>query len=247
MHLDRPLVFFDLETTGLDAEADRIIEIACIKVFPDRRPQERLEALINPGRPIPPEVIEITGITNEMVQDAQPFAQIVPSLSELIRDADLGGYNAGSFDVPFLEATYRRSGVVMPGPADRAVIDPLEILKKMESRSLSWAYEFYLDKPFEGAHRALQDIEATMDVLRVQVGKYGLKGTVQDIQKEIRKPFLDARRRLKWQGNKVVINFGKYRGKALDYVRRVDPDYLSWMRENFGMEVATLLDEHAGG
>lgn len=245
MRLERPLVFFDLETTGLDFEQDRIIEIACIKVFPDRRPQERFETLINPLRPIPHQITEITNITDEMVREAPAFPDTIPAISALIRDADFCGYNAGSFDIPFLEAAYKRSGVVMPGPAERAVIDPLEILKKSEPRSLQWAHQFYLGKPLEGAHRAMQDIQATMDVLRAQISKYELQGSVKEIQDEIRKPYLDARRRLKMENGKVIITFGKYKGKPLDLVKKTDPDYLRWMRENFGQEMARLLDEHA--
>lgn len=241
MRLDRPLFFFDLETTGLDTERDRVIEIAGIKAFPDKS-QERFETFVNPERPIPPEVVELTGITDAMIAEAPTFREIVPALQKLLKDADLAGYNIANFDVPMLEAEFKRCSMPTPGPADRAIVDPLEILKKHEIRTLSWAHKFYLGEEPEEGHRSMQDTETTMKILRAQIQKYELTGTAAEIQQEIRYPYLDGGRRLKMEGEKVLINFGKYRGKALSYIRQVDPDYISWMRENLGMEVAKLLD-----
>ena len=241
MRLERPLVFFDLETTGLDVEKDRVIEFAGIKVFPDKR-QERYETLINPGRPIPVEITRLTGITDEMVADAPAFSDVASRLVALMRDADVAGYNLSNFDLPMLEAEFRRCGLPMPGPEDRAVIDPLEILKKHEVRTLAWAYAFYMGKPLEEGHRSMQDTEAAIEILRAQIRRYGLKGTPAELQAEIRHPYLDAGKRFLKDGDAVMINFGKYRGKALDYVRKTDPDYIRWMRENLGYEVGKILD-----
>ncbi len=240
MHLDRPLLFFDLETTGLDTERDRVIEFACIKAYPDKR-QERFESFVNPERPIPPEVTKLTGISDQMVESAPTFQELLPALQNLMKDADLAGYNIINFDIPMLESEFRRCSMPMPGPTNRAVIDPLEILKKNEVRTLSWAHQFYFGEDAGEGHRSMQDTEVTLKVLRAQIQKYGLSGSASDIQKEIRYPYLDAGRRLKEEGGKVVINFGKYRGKALGYIRQTDPDYISWMRENLGLEVAKLL------
>ncbi|MFK7846172.1 MAG: exonuclease domain-containing protein [Rhodothermales bacterium] len=240
MHLERPLFFFDLETTGLDTERDRVIEIAGIKAFPDKT-QERFESFVNPERPIPPEVTKLTGINDQMVADAPTFRELVPALQKLMRDADLAGYNVVNFDIPMLESEFKRCSVPLPGPDNRAVIDPLEILKKHEVRTLSWAHKFYLgEEPGEG-HRSMEDTETTLKILRAQIKQYGLSGTVSEIQQEIRFPYLDGGRRLKQEGDKILINFGKYRGKALSYIKQIDPDYLSWMRENLGMEVAKIL------
>ena len=118
---------------------------------------------------------------------------------------------------------------------------PLEILKKHEVRTLSWAHQFYLDEASGDGHRSMEDTEMTMKVLRAQIKKYGLSGSVAEIQQEIRYPYLDGGRRLKQEGDQILINFGKYRGKALSYIRQVDPEYISWMRENLGMEVARIL------
>lgn len=240
MRLERPLLFFDLETTGLDTERDRVIEFAGIKVFPDKT-QERFESFINPERPIPAEVTQLTGITNEMVAEAPTFQELMPALQKLMKDADLAGYNVINFDIPMLESEFKRCNTPLPGPTGRSVIDPLEILKKHEVRTLSWAHRFYLDEePGEG-HRSMEDTETTMKVLRAQIRKYGLSGSVAEIQQEIRYPYLDGGRRLKQEGDQILINFGKYRGKALSYIRQVDPEYISWMRENLGMEVARIL------
>lgn len=241
MRLERPLVFFDLETTGLDVEKDRVIEIAIIKVFPDKK-QERFESFVNPGRPLPPEIIELTGISEDMVADAPVFNELTTPISNLIKESDLAGYNISNFDVPMLQAEFKRCGLPLPGPTDRAIVDPLEILKKQEVRTLSWAYQFYLGDERTEGHRSMQDTEATMEVLRAQIKRYDLKGSAAAIQSEIRYPYLDSGKRLKMEGDKVMINFGKYRGKALAYVKKVDPDYMDWMTENLGPELKIFLN-----
>lgn len=234
-------MFFDLETTGLDVEKDRVIEIAIIKVFPDKK-QERFESFVNPGRPLPPEIIELTGISEDMVADAPVFNELTTPISNLIKESDLAGYNISNFDVPMLQAEFKRCGLPLPGPTDRAIVDPLEILKKQEVRTLSWAYQFYLGDERTEGHRSMQDTEATMEVLRAQIKRYDLKGSAAAIQSEIRYPYLDSGKRLKMEGDKVMINFGKYRGKALAYVKKVDPDYMDWMTENLGPELKIFLN-----
>ncbi|MEZ4700375.1 MAG: 3'-5' exonuclease [Rhodothermales bacterium] len=243
MRLERPLLFFDLETTGLDVEKDRIVEIACIKVHPDKR-QERFETFLNPERPIPPEVTELTGITDEMVAAAPLFREIADTLGGMLRDADLAGYNAINFDVPMLQAEFKRAGVVMPAPADRAVLDPLTILKKYEVRTLGWAHAFYLGQEMPRAHRSMDDTEAAMTILREQIKRYQLTGSPRELQDELRKPYLDDGQRFKLEGETVMITFGKYRNKALSFVRKTDPDYLKWMRDTMGPEVAAILDQY---
>ena len=244
MQLDRPILFFDLETTGLDVETARIIEIACIKVHTDRR-QERYESLVNPGIKLQPEVIELTGITDEMLVDAPPFNEIMPRILELVSDADFAGYNLAGFDVPILMAECKRNGSLLTGPPDRAIVDPLEILRKEEVRNLSWAHQFYLQEPLVDAHRSMQDVEATMRVLRAQILKYNLKGTPVDIQSKTRHPFLDAGRKLKLEEGRIMINFGKHRGKSLEYIRQTEPDYIEWMLSTLDPEVASLIKKHS--
>jgi DNA polymerase-3 subunit epsilon len=243
MRLERPLVFFDLETTGLDVEKDRVIEFAAIKVFPDKR-KERFESFVNPERPVPAEITKLTGITDAMVAEAPVFRDLTSPIQNLIKDADLAGYNISNFDVPMLEAEFKRSGQSLPGPFDRAIVDPLEILKKQEVRTLSWAYAFYLGQERKEGHRSMEDTEATMEVLRAQIKQYDLTGTPIELQTEIRHPFLDSGKRFKLEGDSVLVNFGKYRGKALAFIKKTDPDYVSWMRENLGPEIARVLDRY---
>jgi DNA polymerase-3 subunit epsilon len=243
MHLDRPLLFFDLETTGLDLEKDRAIEIACIKVHPDRR-QERFETLLNPQIPIPPEVAELTGIDDAKVAGAPLFREVADSLGALFGDADLAGYNAVGFDVPLLQAEFKRAGLVMPGPADRAILDPLLILKKFEVRSLGWTHRFYFQEDLPAAHRSMVDTEAAMRVLREQIKRYDLSGSPAELQVALRHPYLDSGQRLRLDGDQVMINFGKYRNKALAFVRKTDPDYVKWMRDTMGAEVAAALEQY---
>ena len=243
MQLDRPILFFDLETTGLDIESARIIEFAGIKVFPDRR-QERFDSLVNPGMKLPQEVVTLTGITDEMLTEAPSFQNIMPRINELAADADFAGYNLSGFDIPILVAECQRCGGRLYGPSDRSVVDPLEILRKEEVRTLSWAHQFYLDEPMGSAHRSMQDVEATMRILRAQIVKYEIKGTPQDIQAKTRHPYLDAGRKLKLENGKVMINFGKHRGKSLAFIRQTQPDYIEWMMDKLDPEVVTLLKKH---
>ena len=244
MQLDRPILFFDLETTGLDVASARIIEFAGIKVFPDRR-QERFDSLVNPGLELPQEVAELTGITDEMLANAPSFEHIMPRINELAVDADFAGYNLSGFDVPILMAECIRCGGQLSGPSDRAVVDPLEILRKEEVRTLSWAHQFYLDAPMEDAHRSMEDVEATMRILRAQIVKYEITGTPQDIQAKTRHPYLDAGRKLKLENGKVMINFGKHRGKSLAFIRQTQPDYIEWMMGTLDPEVANLLKKYS--
>ncbi len=241
MHLERPLLFFDLETTGLDTEKDRVIEIACIKMYPDKR-QERFESFVNPERPIPAEITQLTGISDPLVAQAPTFRALTQELMPLLRDADLAGYNIYNFDIPMLEAEFRRAGIVMPGPPDRAALDMLEILKKHEVRTLGWAYKFYLGNERDGGHRSMEDTEAAVEIMRAQIIRYGLKGAPSEVQAAVRYPYLDAGKRLKIERDQVMINFGKYRGKALAYIHKTDPEYVDWMRENLGQEVARILN-----
>ena len=161
------------------------------KVFPDKR-QERFDTFINPECPIPTEVTQITGITDQMVADAPVFQEVVPTLIGLVKDADLAGHNVQNFDIPMLEAEFKRAGYSVPGPEGRAVLDTLEILKKYEVRTLGWAYAFYLGEELKDANRSMEDTSAAVDILRAQIVKYSLKGTPEELQAEIRYPFLDS-------------------------------------------------------
>ena len=240
MHLDRPIVFIDVETTGVDVEKDHIIEIACVKVMPDRS-KSTYQTFVNPGKFVPAEVTELTGITDEQLTAAPRFGDIADDMTELLRDSDLAGYNAVSFDVPILRNEFGRIGRTFPGAPDQVVLDAFEILRHFERRDLAWAYRFYTDADFPEAHRALADVEATETILREQILRYNLRGTAREIAAMLRHPFLDSRRRLKKDGEHVIICFGKYRGRTLKSLTESDPGYVQWMIENLDSEVVEVL------
>ena len=243
MHLARPLVFFDLETTGVDIEEDHVIEIACLKVHPDRSKQT-FQTLVNPGRFVPPEVTELTGISDEDLVGAPAFRDIAEDLSLLLAGSDLAGYNAVKFDLPVLRKEFERIGQPFPAPSDVVVLDAFEILRHFEKRNLSWALKYYLDKEAPDAHRAMADVTATEDIMREQILRYELRGTPADIVAKLRYPFLDSGRRLKVDGEHVLICFGKYKGHTLRDLTESDPGYVTWMAENMDPEIVEILKRY---
>ncbi len=243
MKLDRPLLFFDLETTGIEVEEDRIIEIACLKVFPDRT-QTDFESLVNPGRPIPPEVTELTGISDEHVANAPAFEELADQLTTLLHDADLAGYNAVKFDLPFLRKEFERIGRPFPAAPGQVVVDAFEILRKHEPRSLSWSLKYYLNRELPEAHRAMADVNATADIMREQILRYELRGSPEEIVTKLRHPYLDSGRRLKIENGNVVICFGRNKGLTLKRLTETDPSYIVWMRDNMDPEVVEILSRY---
>ena len=243
MNLDRPLVFFDIEATGLDIQNDRIIEIACVRLLPDGQ-RRTFESLINPEKEIPEIVTDLTGITNADVETQPTFSEVAIALIDLMDDADLAGYNALGFDVPILNEEFSRMGHRLPGPADQVVIDSLDILRKHEVRTLDWTHNYYFNKGIDNAHRALSDVVATANILQEQASRYDLSGSVRDIVHEMRYPYLDSRRRLKEEDGKVIICFGKHSGKTLQELFEEDASYIEWMNENMGAEIQYLVQKH---
>lgn len=258
LNLTKPLIVFDLETTGLDLVNDRIIQLSYIKVFPDGR-EDRKTHNVNPERPIPRLVVELTGISDEMVKDAPTFKQIAPSLAETFQGCDIAGFNSNHFDIPLLAEEFIRAGVNFDFSLCR-LIDVQTIFHKMEPRNLAAAYKFYCGKKMEEdfeAHRADQDTEATYRVLQGQLDKYNPetqpepeKHLVNDM--DVLAQFcrnnknVDFAGRIIWKektddkGNVLldekgnpqkheVFNFGKYKGQVVSEVLRRDPSYYSWM------------------
>jgi DNA polymerase-3 subunit epsilon len=251
LHLQRPLVIFDLETTGTDVSKDRIVEIAMIKVHPDgtveKKPEQRgaeHRLLINPGMPIPLESSLIHGIYDEHVQDKPTFKQYAKSMAAFLDNSDLGGYNSNRFDVPFLAEEFLRAGVDFDLES-RNLIDVQNIFHKMEQRTLRAAYKFYCGKTIEGAHEALPDTEATLEVLLAQLEKY--EHTVVDVSDDEtvgpvprdmeelaafcqRQPFADPAGRFVYGPDEVVLfNFGQHKGKPVTEVLAAQPGYYGWM------------------
>ena len=247
IRLHRPLVIFDLETTGLDLQQDRIIELALFRLEPpvlDLKRGEVFHTLINPERALPEVVKVLTGISEAELAIAPLFAEVAPEISRWIKDADLGGYNAIAFDLPMLAAEFKRIGRKLPGPSDRVVVDALEIWRRMEPRTLRNAYRYFVGKPYPEMHRAWGDVQATIEVFLSQVEKYGLEGSVHEIVHRVRAPYLDSRRRFKQDGDDVVLCFGKYKGYALQQIVEEDPAYIEWMIDTLDEEARRVITQH---
>lgn len=250
LKLNRPLVFFDLETTGLDIVRDRIIQISFIKVFPDGH-EERGDYMVNPERLIPPAVVELTHITNDMVKDKPTFAQLKERLSEVFTGSDIAGFNSNHFDVPLLAEEFIRAGIDFDFSQCR-LIDVQSIYHKNERRNLAAAYQFYCGRSMEEdfqAHRADQDTEATYRVLMGQLDKYSPENepiAERQLQNDVdylaqfskMNNNIDFAGRIIWKEEKgangeiiktEIFNFGKYKGITVRDVLLRDPGYYSWM------------------
>ena len=258
LNLTRPLIVFDLETTGLDFIRDRIIQISYIKVSPDGT-EERENIFVNPEKPIPHEVVELTGITDDDVKDAPTFKTLAPQLSEKFKGCDFAGYNSNHFDIPMLAEEFLRAGIDFDFSKVR-LIDAQTIFHKMERRNLAAAYKFYCGRKMEDdftAHRADEDTEATYRVLMGELDKYA-PGVQEEPDRVLENDMdclaefskqndnVDFAGRIVWKpvigadGKPVfdadgkeqkveVFNFGKYKGRPVVDVLRTDIGYYSWM------------------
>lgn len=258
LNLSKPLVVFDLETTGLDLVNDRVIQISYIKVYPDGK-EERENIFINPGKEIPQEVVTLTGITNEQLKDAPKFKDIAKELETKFKDCDFAGFNSNHFDIPMLAEEFLRSGIDFDFAKCR-LIDAQTIFHKMERRNLAAAYKFYCGRKMEDdfeAHRADQDTEATYKVLMGELDMYA-PDKQEDPERRINNNMdelaefsktndnVDFAGRIVWKerkdaaGNTItgsdgkplkyeVFNFGKYKGWGVTDVMHRDPGYYSWM------------------
>lgn len=231
LNLKRPILFFDLETTGVDAAKDKIIELAMVKISPNGN-RETLVRKVNPGIPIPAETTAIHGITDEDVKDAPLFKQIAHEIYEWMKNCDLGGYNSSKFDMPLLAEEFLRAGIQVDF-TERNMVDVQQIFFKMESRSLSAAYQFYCNKNLENAHSAEADILATIEVLEAQLDRY------ESLPKEVKplhqftggEEMVDYARRMIMKDGSPIFNFGKYKGKKVEDVFNQEPQYYDWMMQ----------------
>lgn len=232
LNLKNPIVFFDLETTGINIVSDRIVEISYLKVFPNGDEESRTR-LINPEMPIPAQATAIHGISDEDVKDAPTFKSIAKSLASQIEGCDLAGYNSNRFDIPLLAEEFLRAGVDID-MMKRKFVDVQTIFHKKEQRTLSAAYKFYCDKDLENAHSAEADTKATYEILKAQLDHY------PDLQNDI--AFLSefsafgnnvdfAGRVIFNEKQQECINFGKYKGRIVEDVLREDPGYYGWIMQ----------------
>lgn len=250
--LERPLVCFDLETTGTDVRDDRIVQIALVRVAGDGS-RVTLASLVNPERPIPPGASAIHGIRDEDVRDAPRFAALRPRVEELLAGADLLGFNMLSFDLPLLQRELRAAG----GELDltgRRLIDAMRIFHLKEPRHLSAAVRFYCGREMEGAHDALADTVATLDVFDAQLARYDDLPRDPAALHELCNPrddaCLDATRKLRWNdAGEATLGFGKHKGKTLRELVASSRDYLEWMLrdDSFAPEVKAILRDALAG
>lgn len=230
LKLSKPLVIFDIESTGVNIASDRIVEISFLKIHPDGK-EESLTYRINPTIPIPPVVTAIHGITDADVADEPTFEERAKDIVAFLRGCDLGGYNSNKFDIPLLAEEFARAGIDIDLKKMRFV-DVQVIFFKMEPRNLSAAYRFYCDKNLDNAHAAEADVRATWEVLMAQVEKYSTLGnTIEELSEySAGSKFADFAGRIIFDENKVeLFNFGKHKGKKVVDVFKKEPSYYSWM------------------
>ena len=230
LNLKKPLIFFDLETTGLNLMTDRIVEIAYLKVYPNGNEESR-KMRINPGMPIPSESTAIHHIADEDVCDCPMFKQVAQSIANDFKGCDIAGYNSNSFDVPFLAEEFLRAEADFDF-ANSRFIDVQVVFHKMEKRTLEAAYRFYCNAELANAHSANADTRATYEVLMAQLDRYPeLQNDVEFLSK-----FTKFNNNVDYAGRIVlndkgieIFNFGKHKGRSVEEVFRAEPSYYSWM------------------
>ncbi len=227
--LTRPIVFFDLEATGINIGIDRIVEIAMVKVMPDGTKVNKRK-LINPEMWIPKQSTEIHGITDEMVKDAPTFKTVANEIKQFIEGCDISGYNSNKFDLPMLVEEFLRAGIDFKTDSVK-LLDVQRIFHQLEPRTLTAAYKFYCGKELVNAHSALADTEATAEILESQIERYPQLGnSIESILKVIGEDeIVDFARRLIIQDGIIVFNFGKHKGKSVEQILKTERSYYDWM------------------
>jgi DNA polymerase-3 subunit epsilon len=256
--LTRPLIFLDIEATGLNVIRDRIVQIGMIKYFPGERESQELDMLINPGIPISAEAMGVHGITPKDLANKPTFAQVSEKLFEFIGSADLAGYNSNRFDVPMLMEEFARVGKEF-SIDKRRLIDVQRIFYKMEPRTLRAALKFYCNQEIENAHDALADVRATVEVFKGQLKAYEGKDLITEDGDTIVAPIkediaalheftsdlrmLDATQKLRYDHNGVVVfNFGKYINQPAAEVLVRDKNYYHWiLNKEFSSQVKQIV------
>ena len=245
LNLTRPLVFFDLETTGTNIGTDRIVEISMVKVMPNGD-NTSITRRVNPGIHIPEESSAVHGIYDEDVKDCKTFKELAPELVQMLDGCDIAGYNSNKFDIPLLAEEFFRANVEIDLHS-RKFIDVQSIFYKKEPRTLVAAYRFYCDADLEGAHSANADTMATYEVLKAQLDRYpDLKNDVDFLA-----DYTAFTRNVDFAGlmvyndkNEAVFNFGKHKGKLVKDVLAKEPGYVSWvLNNNFTNDTKARLKE----
>ena len=230
LKLNKPICFFDLETTGINIANDRIVEISILKVFPNGN-KESHTWRVNPEMKIPAITTAIHGITDEMVANEPTFKELSYKVYDLIKDSDLGGYNSNRFDIPLLAEELLRADVDFDLKKNQAV-DVQTIFHKKEKRTLEAAYQFYCNKDLTNAHSAEADTMATYEVLKAQLDRY------EDLENDMgflstyssHKNFADFAGFIGFDKNgKEIFSFGKHKGVLLEDILEKEPGYFGWI------------------
>jgi DNA polymerase III subunit epsilon len=241
--LQRPLIFFDIESTGTNISTDRMVEICLIKLHPDGS-EERLTERFNPEMPIPANISQIINITDEDLKDCPKFGERAHELARFLEDCDFAGFNSNRFDFPMLVEEFMRAGVDFDTDS-RKFIDVMRIFHVMEPRNLGAAYKFYCDKNLENAHSAEADTSATLEVFRAQLARYEqLENNVDSLHKVSgQSNFVDLAGRMVYDAaGKEVFNFGKHKGKVVTDVLKREPAYYDWMMNGeFPLQTKKML------
>lgn len=245
LQLKKPLAVIDIEATGNNVTTDRIVEIAIVKLLADGNRTVKRK-LLNPQVDIPQNIVDIHGITNDMVKDAPTFKQSAQELKQYLDGCDLACYNAYRLDVPMLVEEFMRAEVEFD-MKNRKIVDVQKIYHQMEQRTLSAAYKFYCNKSLEGAHGAEADALATAEILNAQIERYTQLGnTVDSVIKGVGEDqIVDFARRFAFNEKGVeVFNFGKHKGKTVADVLKAEPQYYDWMMKGeFPMNTKQKLTE----
>lgn len=231
LKLTRPICFFDLETTGVDISKDRIVEISIFKVFPNGN-KESKTWLVNPEMHIPAEVVAVHGISNEKVAHEPTFKELAQQVYQMVKDADLAGFNSDRFDIPLLAEELLRAGVDFD-MKNRVSVDVQTIFHKMEERTLSAAYKFYCGQLLSNAHSAEADTAATYEILKAQLDRY------PDLENDMKalSEFTTRKRSVDFAGfiaydkeGQEIFTFGKHKGARVETVLESEPGYFGWIQ-----------------
>ncbi len=251
--LQRPVIFFDTETTGTDPANDRIVEISMIKVSPETGVAAPQTWRINPNMRIPLEASEIHGIYNDDVADKPAFAAVADELLGFIAGCDLAGFNIGRFDIRVLQCEFMRCGKLFDLSGVR-IIDAQVIYHQKEPRNLTAAMRFYRDKEFTDAHGAEADSVATLEVFAGQLARYDELGlaveALHEVSSAVNQAYVDISRRFSWRDNEPVFNFGKLKGKSLRWAASepTERTYMRWILDgNFEEDTKAIIRDALAG
>ena len=231
LKLNRPICFFDLETTGIEVAKDRIVEISIFKVFPNGTTESKTW-LVNPTIPIPPQTTAVHGITNKKVANEPTFKELASVIYTMMKDSDLGGFNSDRFDIPLLAEELLRAGVDFD-MKNRVSVDVQTIFHKKEERTLSAAYKFYCNQNLENAHSAEADTMATYEILKAQLDRYpDLENDIKQLSEyTTRKKSVDFAGFIAMNAEgKEIFTFGKNKGLLVEEVLDKEPGYYGWIQ-----------------